>query len=55
MVSVRTAVGRLNGVSKFSADEKARTVTVEFDPATLTPEAIRGAMERVGYESTVLA
>ncbi len=51
-MSIRTAVGRIMGVGKISGDDKSRTVTVEYEPAALTVEAIQEALKQVGYENT---
>ena len=49
------AVGRLQGISKISAEVKSRTLTVEYDPSVTTVNTIQQAMEDIGYDSTVLA
>ena len=49
------AVGRLHGINKISGDVKPRTITVEYEPPTITVEAIQEALEKVGYDSTVVA
>ncbi len=48
------AVGQVNGTGKVSGDVKARTVSVEYEPSTVTVEAIQQALTTVGYDSTVL-
>jgi len=53
-MTVRMAVGRLQGVNKVSGEVKSRTVTVEYDASTVTVEAIHEALKRVGYEATTL-
>ena len=35
-------------------EEKMGTVSVEYDPAVVTVDAIQEAMKRVGYEAAVL-
>ena len=54
-MTIRMAVGRLQGVGKISGEVKSRTLTVEYEPSTLAAEAIHEALRRVGYESSVLA
>lgn len=52
---MRLAVGRLGGGARFVSSEIAsRTVSVEYEPATVTVEAIRDALRGVGYESSVV-
>ena len=46
------AVSRLQGFGKISGEVKAKTVTVEYEPSTLTVKAVQEALEGVGYEST---
>ena len=38
--AVTTAVGSLEGVAKVAVDLAAKSVEVEFDPATMTQEKI---------------
>ncbi len=51
-MTIRMAVGRLQGVGKISGEVKARTVTVEYEPSTLTVKAVQDALKGLGYEST---
>jgi len=46
------AVSRLQGIGKISGEVKARTVTVEYEPSTLTVKAVQDALKGLGYEST---
>ncbi len=48
------AVSRLQGVGKISGEVKSKTLAVEYEPSTLTVEAVQEALEGVGYESTQL-
>ncbi len=48
------AVGRLQGISKVNGESKARTLTVEYEPSTVTVEGIQSALIQVGYESTLV-
>ena len=54
-MTIRLAVGRLQGVDKVSGEVKTRTVTVEYEPSTVTVEAIHEALKRVGFEGTTLS
>ena len=54
-MTIRMAVGRVQGVKKVTGEAKSRTVTVEYEPSTATVEAIYEALKRVGYEATTLA
>ena len=47
--AVKSAVGALPGVSSVAVDLKAKTVTVEHNPATTTLEAIKIEIEDQGY------
>ena len=51
-MTIRMAVSRLQGVGKISGEVKARTLTVEYEPSTLTVNAVREALKGLGYEST---
>ena len=49
------AVGQLQGVGKFDGESKSKTVTVEYEPSSVTVEEIQTALVQVGYESTLVA
>ncbi len=51
-MTIRLAVGRLNGVGKISGEAKSKTVTVAYEPSELTVEAVQEALKQIGYEST---
>ncbi len=53
-MTIRMAVGRLNGVGKISGEAKSKTLTVEYEPSALTVEAVQAALKQIGYESTTL-
>ncbi len=53
-MTIRLAVGRLNGVGKISGEAKSNTLTVEYEPSSLTVEAVQEALKQIGYESTTL-
>lgn len=46
---IRTALHGLTGVEEASADHEAGTVTLRFDPAAADEDAVRGAIEELGY------
>ena len=54
-MTIRMAVGRVTGISKIDGESKSRTLTVEFEPSSVTVEAIQNALNQVGYESTLVA
>ena len=47
--SIREAVGALAGVSGVQASNVTKTVDVEFQPATVSLEAIRSTLADAGY------
>ncbi len=47
--TVTNAVRRLPGVQKVEASDVTKEVTVEFDPAQLDEQRIRGTLASVGY------
>ena len=49
------AVGRVQGISKISGEAKSRTLTVEYEPSSVTVEGIQSALIQVGYETTLVA
>jgi copper chaperone len=50
--AVNQALGKLPGV-KLGSVQMGRA-TLEFDPATVTPEKIAGAVSEAGYQATVV-
>ena len=48
--AITGAVGRLAGASDVKVDLSAKAVTVTFDPALLSPDAIKEAIEGQGYD-----
>jgi len=48
--AVKRVVSKLPGVEAVSADHHAGLVGVEFDPAQVTPQAIRAEIEAIGYD-----
>ncbi len=53
-MTIRMAVGRLNGVGKISGEAKSKTLTVEYEPSEMTVESVQEALKQIGYESTTL-
>ncbi len=50
----RMAVGRLQGLGKITGEAKSRTLTLEYEPTTVTLEAIQETLKQVGYDSSQL-
>ncbi|HOQ00808.1 copper chaperone CopZ [Acetivibrio clariflavus] len=48
--SVKKAVGALEGVAKVDVDLNGKKVTIEFDPAKVTIDNIKSAIEDQGYD-----
>lgn len=51
--AVKGAVGALPGVGSVTVDLKAKTVTVDYDPAQCKPEGIKTEIEDQGYDVIV--
>jgi copper chaperone len=49
-MAIETAVGGLDGVGLADVDVAEKTVTVEFDDAAVSLEAIEEAVAEEGYE-----
>ena len=54
MATIRLAVGQVEGVTDVEGDHKKQTITVGYERATVTAEAIRTALEEIGYASTLI-
>lgn len=54
-VAVRTALSRLDGVKDAKVDVAAKSATVAFDPAKVTPAQLVDAVNRLGYQATLPA
>jgi copper ion binding protein len=52
--AVRTAITRLQGVKQASVDVAKKSATVEYDASRVSPQQIADAVNRLGYEATVL-
>lgn len=48
--SIEAAVGPLDGVTAAEVDVDARSVTVTFDPAVVSRDAIVATIEEQGFE-----
>ncbi|MGI6279655.1 MAG: copper chaperone CopZ [Acutalibacteraceae bacterium] len=48
--AIKKAVGALDGVAAVTVDLAGKTVTVEYDPAKVTLEAIKNEIEDQGYD-----
>ena len=44
----------MQGVSEISGNVPAHTITVEYEPAVGTTEAIQQALENIGYNGAVV-
>ena len=53
-MTIRLAVGQVQGVGKVGGDVKARTLTVEYEPSQVTVGAIQQVLGAVGYDATVV-
>jgi|TARA_B100002003_G_C13764728_1_gene379757 copper chaperone CopZ len=53
-MTIRMAVGRLDGFGKITGEAKSRTLTVEYEPARVTVKAIQGTLKQLGYDSSQL-
>jgi copper chaperone len=47
---IARALRRIPGISAIEADHRSGAVRVIFDPARVSDDAIRAAIERAGYE-----
>lgn len=54
MATIRLAVSQVEGVTGVDGDPDKQTIAVDYDPATVAPEAIRTALEEIGYQSSVI-
>jgi copper chaperone CopZ len=48
--NIQFALGTLNGVDAASADHRAKTVRVDYDPETTSSDELRRAIEDMGYQ-----
>lgn len=54
-VAVRTALTRLDGVRDAKVDVAAKSATVAYDPARVTPAQLADAVNRLGYQASLPA
>jgi len=50
VMSIKKAVGAVEGVDQVDVDLKAKQVTVNYDPNQVVPEGIRTVIEDQGYD-----
>ena len=50
VLAVRDALGNVSGVSEILASSLYRDVLVKYDPTTVSPDAIKAALVKAGYE-----
>ncbi len=51
---VEVKVGKLDGVERVEASYREGTAEVTYDPGRVTPEAIVGAIEELGYTAELI-
>jgi copper chaperone CopZ len=49
-LAVREALGQVDGVKEILASAMYKDVVIEYDPATVTPEALSDTLAKAGYE-----
>jgi copper chaperone CopZ len=54
-VTIRTALGHVDGIAEVTVDADAGTATVRYDPGRVTPERIAMAITDAGFPATVIA
>jgi len=50
VLAVRQALGQISGVQNVIASAMYKDVSVEYEPDTVTPEALQAALEEAGYK-----
>lgn len=50
VLAVREVLGRVTGVEEVLASAMYKDVLVKYDPASVNPEALKGALADAGYE-----
>ena len=48
--NVEQTVGKLHGVGEAAVNFASNTLSVTFDPAAITPQQIRAAVQAAGYD-----
>lgn len=51
--AIQTTVGMIDGVETVQASHTAKKAVVRYDAAKVKPEAIRAAIEKLGYKATL--
>ncbi|HSJ53888.1 MAG TPA: heavy-metal-associated domain-containing protein [Anaerolineae bacterium] len=52
VLAVREALSRVTGVEEVLASAMYKDVLVKYDPASVNPEVLKGALAEAGYEIT---
>ncbi len=47
--AIKRSLGKLSGVQEVSVGVADRSVSVTFDPAQVTPDAIKARLEQAGF------
>lgn len=50
VLAVREALGQIDGVEEVIASAMYKDVWVEYDPATVDPDTLSGALTKAGYD-----
>jgi copper chaperone len=50
VLAVRETLGQVSGVKEVLASAMYKDVLVKYDPATVTPDTLEGALTEAGYE-----
>jgi copper chaperone CopZ len=50
VLGVREALGQLSGVEEVIASAMYKDVLIKYDPTTVTPDALKGALLDAGYD-----
>ena len=50
VLAVREALGRVTGVEEGLASAMYKDVLIKYDPASVNPETLKGALAQAGYE-----
>ncbi|MDR2197458.1 MAG: cation transporter [Coriobacteriales bacterium] len=54
-IAVQEALRKLPGVKKARANRRKKTALVEYEAGAVSPEALRTAVEEVGFQATLPA
>jgi copper chaperone CopZ len=49
VLAVREALGQVSGVEEVIASSLYKDVLIKYDPATVTPDALAGALTQAGF------